>query len=1426
MNVDGSDSQQPSAGLLTSVGIIGGNSGDTYTLDGSLVAAGVTVYIAGGTGAESIVGPNVADMQWTISGVGVGSATSNGTNVVAFTAINTVTGGNLADTFTFLPAGALVSVDGGGGGDTLVAPDRTAANTWIVSADDAGTLNGMPFTRFGSLDGGSGPDNFSIGSGVALSSGVGGGGGDATDTLDFPVGVPTEVDTSFAGPGTGSVSRDGKTVDYSGIELITDELTAANRVLTFSSGNDGVRLDQSGGVAGYFWVQPLTTAGAFATAKLSDPATGLSVQTLAGDDTIQLDSFSPSFTATVSIDGGAGNDSILVAIPSTLAANVTVNGGDDVDLLQDLTGIPTANVSNVEILPTGIPTFTSQGPGPIQGTSAFPTHSGAVQQLAIDPFNSQIIFAGTVNGGVWLSQDGGQNWTPKSDTMPTLAIGSITIAPRDAEGKVVDASTAVNKLVVYAGTGSFGSFGGVGGLGLGVLRSMDGGNSWSLLASSTLSGIKLGAIVALDNGSNNVTEDAQGQIVVVAGMGDGATGGLFRSTDSGKTFTPIVLSAGAGTNATDLQADPGAPGRLYAAVVGVPNAQNLQTGGGIYRNDLRGAGAWTKINAGLDVLATDGVDSDSDKSLTDNGEKVDGAGRIVLSVQPSAGSLVNSVYAALLSAPGGVQLMGVFVSTPTADAGNPNGTWALVGGTVAPPRSAAYKAAAPGETLGFAGSVISRTGGDWRTDGFAVGQQITITLATNAADNGTYIVTAVAPLLLTVAGTVAASATGTATIAGAAIPDATGNYRANGGTLTFGALGAITRSGGSWFADGFAVGETITIVGATDAANNGAFTISALSATILTSPALHRARHHDGDEHHRAAARRPRARTSRRSTRAARRTTTSRWWWTASATCSSPATSSATTSAGSGTSGSSRRRRARARRATPGTRSIRARSRTGRTPTSATSNSTRPGGRARTARRPASSTTRPTAASSGSRSPRATWTILNGTPGNALVNNEIVASAYDPLNDIAFVGTQDAGVASQNPTASDGVDNNGDGQIDNAAEQMPWTFSVIGDGNTVVAVPVFDNTGKITAYDHYIMGNNVSTLKILRYDPSGNVISTRLPALAGASVSLVVTVGGDNKTFTSNGYGLIRNEGPFSLTSTGNVPGQNGTPVTQFFIQPVDANTFVLTDASLNVITFTNAGTGTLTLAKLGGLQITLGADGQTFTVANGGAAPPANFTDTWVMRSTGALPGNAGLDQYYYVQATGTAGQFKLLNSVGALVTFTAPAGAPTLTLLKRFSGLLGWDATSFLSGYSSQLQYTLNTADQRSMALGLWGLYTSTNGLDTLTSVALPSFASRVCGHRRGRDDRRRRDGVRSLRGGGQQGLRLAPDAYADGDRSSARTRSTASRSTRRTRRSRTRSPTRASSSASPPVTGRTSRGTSRTSASAASCSSRRTT
>ncbi len=1323
VNVDGTDSQQPSAGLLTSVGIIGGNSGDTYTLDGSLVSAGVAVYIAGGAGAESIIGPNVADMEWTISGAGVGSATSTGTKVVAFTGINAVTGGNLADTFTFLPAGALVNVDGGGGGDTLVAPDRTAANTWVVSADDQGTLNGMPFTRFGSLDGGSGPDNFSIASGVALSSGVGGGGGDAIDTLDFPAGVPTEVDTSFLGPGTGSVSRDGKTVDYSGIELITDELQPANRVLTFSSGNDAVRLDQSG-VAGSFWVQPMTTAGAFATARLSDPSTGLSIQTLDGADTIMLDSFSPSFLATVSIDAGAGNDAILVALPSTLGGNVTVNGGDGIDSLDDTTLIPAANVSNVEILPYGIPQWTEEGPAPITATSVYAPYSGAVQSIAIDPFNDNIMYAGSVNGGIWLSTDGGATWTPKTDRLPTLSIGSVTIAPRDADGKVVDASTPRNKLVVYAGTGSFSSFGGAGGLSLGVLRSMDGGDSWTLLSSTTLAGIKLGAIVALDNGSGNATEDPNAQIVVVAGMTDARPGGIFRSTDSGKTFTAVALDAGAGKNATDLIADPGAPGRLYAAVVGVPDAHNLQTGGGVYRSDNRGA-TWAKFNAGLD-LSADAVDNNANGALGDNGEKVDGAGRIVLAVSQTTGSLVNSVYAALLSAPGGGGLMGVFVSTPAAG-GGANGTWTLLGGAAAaPPASATYAKATNGETVDFgATGVITRSGGDFRTDGFAVGQIITVAGAADAANNGPWELSAVDATHLTIVGTFVARLGTTAKITAAAAPASTTGFfnAAAAKTLDFSALGAITRSTGSWITDGFSVGESLAITGAADAANNGTFTISAVGTLILTITGTFAARTGDTTASLRGT---PGAFTTTYQPQVNKGGQGDNHFSMAADGAGNVFISGDTlgvggnvyvftskTSAGAASNAWTQiNGLPLASRAYPDSRdlefNIAARPGSNGATTGALFDTTDGG-----VYKLDLSTRR--------------WSAVNGGANGlgGLGTVEIVSAAYDPLNDLVFMGAQDAGLATQNVGASDGLDNNSDGLIDNAAEQLPWTFSPSGDGNTVAAVPVFDQNGKISGYVHYVMGNNLTSLTAVTYDQSGAVTSTRLVALAAATVNLIVTLGGDLKTFTAAANGLIPEQGPFVLVSSnGNLPG-GATATSQYFVKVIDANTFQLKDSG-NVVTFTSAAAGnpTLRLVQLGGLQVTLGGDGKTFTLTSGADLGLQAGAGPFVMRATGGtLPGNADLATEYFIQPV-TKTTFTLAkssSSTAAAVTFTAGTGS--INLLKRFSGLLGWDSRNFLSGYVSQIQYVVNAVAPGSMALGLFDLYTSADGLDTLNAVSLPA-------------------------------------------------------------------------------------------------------
>ena len=120
------------------------------------------------------------------------------------------------------------------------------------------------------------------------------------------------------------------------------------------------------------------------------------------------------------------------------------------------------------------------------------------------------------------------------------------------------------------------------------------------------------------------------------------------------------------------------------------------------------------------------------------------------------------------------------------------------------------------------GDTIVRATGNWITDGFSNGQQISVSGATGGS-NGTFTIASVTAttITLTVGNTVTAG-----TNAGVSVRNIS-----NGDNTFTG--DSITRGDGvSWSSDGFAVGEQITISGAS-AANNGTFTITALSGTSL-----------------------------------------------------------------------------------------------------------------------------------------------------------------------------------------------------------------------------------------------------------------------------------------------------------------------------------------------------------------------------------------------------------------------------------------------------------------------------------------------------------------------------------------------------------------------------------------------------------------
>jgi photosystem II stability/assembly factor-like uncharacterized protein len=86
------------------------------------------------------------------------------------------------------------------------------------------------------------------------------------------------------------------------------------------------------------------------------------------------------------------------------------------------------------LAPELIPTWIELGPRPLpngetQQAGVTAPVSGRATAVVVDPTNSNKVYLGTAQGGVWRSTDGGTTWTSIFDTAESLAIGSLALAP-------------------------------------------------------------------------------------------------------------------------------------------------------------------------------------------------------------------------------------------------------------------------------------------------------------------------------------------------------------------------------------------------------------------------------------------------------------------------------------------------------------------------------------------------------------------------------------------------------------------------------------------------------------------------------------------------------------------------------------------------------------------------------------------------------------------------------------------------------------------------------------------------------------------------------------------------------------------------------------------------------------------------------------
>jgi photosystem II stability/assembly factor-like uncharacterized protein len=197
-------------------------------------------------------------------------------------------------------------------------------------------------------------------------------------------------------------------------------------------------------------------------------------------------------------------------------------------------------------------------------TSLGPTNgAGKMGPFAVHPTIAGTVYAAADGGGVWKTTDAGASWTAIGDSMVMNSLLSLAIAPSDP-----------NVLYVGTGTNHINTFS----MGVGLLKTTDGGDSWSLpiLADTNATSVNSVAVHPLDS-----------QDLLI-----GTLGGGYRSTDGGATWAKVISTAN--NIVSDYVRDPTHPEVVYASIWSRQNQVLKSTDDGV---------TWADKSAGL-TMAT------------------------------------------------------------------------------------------------------------------------------------------------------------------------------------------------------------------------------------------------------------------------------------------------------------------------------------------------------------------------------------------------------------------------------------------------------------------------------------------------------------------------------------------------------------------------------------------------------------------------------------------------------------------------------------------------------------------------------------------------------------------------------------------------------------------------------------------------------
>ncbi len=210
-----------------------------------------------------------------------------------------------------------------------------------------------------------------------------------------------------------------------------------------------------------------------------------------------------------------------------------------------------------------------------------PYRGGRTRAIAGVPSQPNVFYCAQVNGGVFKTTDYGRTWQPIFDDQPTGSVGALAVSVSNPEVIYVGSGEGLHRPDLSVGDG--------------IYKSTDAGKSWTHL------GLRDGqqiAQIAVD------PRNPEHLLVAVAGhpYGPNEERGIFLSLDGGKTFQK-TLYKDENTGAADVQFDPTNPQIAYASLWEAregpwENGEWNGTNGGIFKSS-DGGKTWQQLKNGL-----------------------------------------------------------------------------------------------------------------------------------------------------------------------------------------------------------------------------------------------------------------------------------------------------------------------------------------------------------------------------------------------------------------------------------------------------------------------------------------------------------------------------------------------------------------------------------------------------------------------------------------------------------------------------------------------------------------------------------------------------------------------------------------------------------------------------------------------------------